>query len=108
MVTNKALAELQAWASAAHEGRGDDAKQHLIAFAHVAAGLVGSQEFRHRCRDLLGRELESRDVDSATKLLDALANIEVGQARTYGVAEDKTTTQGVISVGSGNAPGATI
>lgn len=93
MVTNKALAELKAWANAAHEGRGDDAKQHLVAFAHVLSGLVASGEFRARCQELYGEEFGPRDIERTKWLLDAIANVEVQQIETFGPADhDKTTS----------------
>jgi hypothetical protein len=86
MVTNKALDELKAWANAAHEGRGEDAKQHLVAFAHVVSGLVASGEFCRRCQELYGEEFEPRDIDRTKWLLDAIANVEVQQIEAFGPA----------------------
>jgi len=87
MVTNKALTELKLWACAAHEGRGERAKQHLVTFAHVAAGIIASTEFRQRCEELYGQHFDPGDLDRTTKFLDAIANIEVRQTEVFGSAQ---------------------
>ncbi|REK09097.1 MAG: hypothetical protein DWQ37_19785 [Planctomycetota bacterium] len=87
MVTNKALAELKAWAAAAHEGRGEEAKQHLVAFGHISAGIVASGEFRRRSLERFAQEFTRTDVEQMMRLLDAVASIEVEQVQHYGQAD---------------------
>jgi len=88
MVTNKALTELESWAHAAHQGNGDLAKQHLVTFNHLGEGFLASNEFQQRCQELYGRKLEPDDLERICQILDAIANIEVGQVQTYGPADD--------------------
>lgn len=90
MVTNKALTELKCWANSAHAGNGDVAKQHLQQFIHVGAGFMNSKEFRQRYHRINGRVFNPSDLDRTCRLLDTIANIEVCQVESYGVAEDRS------------------
>jgi hypothetical protein len=90
MVTNKALTELKCWANAAHDGDGDLAKRHLQQFVHVGVGFTDSKEFRQRYQQINGTVFDPSDLERTCRLLDTIANIEVCQVESNGVAEDRS------------------
>jgi hypothetical protein len=90
MVTNKALTELKCWANAAHAGQGDVARQHLQQFIHVGMGFTDSKEFRQRYEQINGRVFDAGDFERTWRVLDTIANIEVCQVETSGVADDRS------------------
>jgi hypothetical protein len=104
MVTNKALAELALWAEAASNGRGEEAKMHLVQFKHLGAAFLASPEFQERCRLLFGCAMDDPKLDDMCKMLDAIANIEVRQVERYGAASPRVKVEQMPAAVGHSAP----
>jgi hypothetical protein len=84
MFTNKAIIELEHWAHDACQGNGNEARQHLETFHHIAAGLIASKEFQEQCQSLFWQSCKPEDLKHTCEILDAIANIECRQVQAYG------------------------
>jgi len=81
MITKRGLDELKQWLEAAHAGRGDDAKQHLMQFYHIGASFIASEEFQQRCLSLFNVRFTQTDLERTCHLLDVIASVEVHQVK---------------------------
>jgi hypothetical protein len=86
MITNKAIAALEKWAIAAHEGDRAAASEFLRQFYHAGAALVASPEFQRQWIANNSTALSSEHLDGVCKLLDMIAAVEASQVQSYGRA----------------------
>jgi hypothetical protein len=88
MITNQAIEEMGHWATAAQQGRFDDAKTHVQKLYHLGASFIASHEFQNVWEKAHGERLEPPALDCFCKFLNAIAEIEANQLQAQGHAKD--------------------
>lgn len=88
MITNQAIEEMGHWATAAQQGRFEDAKTHVQELYHLGASFIASHEFQEVWEKAHGERLEPSALDCFCKFLNTIAEIEANQLQAQGHAKD--------------------
>ena len=86
MITNKAIAELERWATAASEGNVAAAEDHLQQFYHIGAALLAAKDFQAGWLAAHKTRLDPHQLEDTCALLSAIAEAEANQVMLHGRA----------------------